>query len=79
MQVDNNCSHPVTKWERLVASFPPRPPGFKPGSSHVGFVADIVALEHVFSEYFGFPWQSSFHKFLHNHYHLSSGAGIIGQ
>jgi hypothetical protein len=31
----------------------------------------------VFSEYFGFPCQSSFHQLLHNH--LSSGAGTIGQ
>jgi hypothetical protein len=28
---------------------------FKPGSSHVGFVVDKVALGQVFSEYFGFP------------------------
>jgi hypothetical protein len=27
-----------------------------------------------FSEYFGFPCQSSFHQLLHNHPHLSSGA-----
>jgi hypothetical protein len=43
---------------------------FKPGSSHVGFVifvVDKVALRQVFSEYFGFPCQSSFH------HHLSSG------
>jgi hypothetical protein len=32
-----------------------------------------------FSEYFGFPCQSSFHQLLHNHPHLSSGAGTIGQ
>jgi hypothetical protein len=32
-----------------------------------------------FSEYFDFPSQSLFHKFLHNHHHLSSGAGTIGQ
>jgi hypothetical protein len=25
---------------RLVAGFPPRRPGFKPGSSHVGFVVE---------------------------------------
>jgi hypothetical protein len=37
-----------------------------------------VALGQVFSEYFGFPCQSSFHQLLHNH-HLSSGAGAIGQ
>jgi hypothetical protein len=31
-----------------------------------------------FSDYFGFPCQSSFHQFLPNHSHLSSGAGTIG-
>jgi hypothetical protein len=40
---------------------------------------DKVALEKVFSEYFGFPCKSSFDQFLHNHHHLSSGAGTIGQ
>jgi hypothetical protein len=65
--------------KRLVAGFPPRRPGFKPGSSHVGFVVDKVALGQVFSEYFGFPCQSSFHQFLHNHHNLTSGAGTIGQ
>jgi hypothetical protein len=34
----------------------------------VGFVVDKVALGLVFSEYFGFPCQSSFHHFLHNHH-----------
>jgi hypothetical protein len=34
----------------------------------VGFVVDKVALGRVFSEYFGFPRQSSFHQiFHHNH------------
>jgi hypothetical protein len=28
----------------------------------VGFVVDKVALGQVFSEYFGFPCQSSFHQ-----------------
>jgi hypothetical protein len=64
---------------RLVAGFPPRRPGFEPGSGHVGFVVDKVALEEVFSEYFGFPCQFSFHPLLHIHYHLSSGAGTTGQ
>jgi hypothetical protein len=32
----------------------------------------------LFSEYFGFPCQSTFHQLLHNH-HLSSRAGTIGQ
>jgi hypothetical protein len=54
-------------------------PGFKTGCRHVGFVVDKVALGQVFSEYFGFPCQSSFHQFLHNHHHLSPGAGTIGQ
>jgi hypothetical protein len=31
-----------------------------------------VALGQVFSEYFGFPCQSSFHQLLHNYPHLSS-------
>jgi hypothetical protein len=46
---------------------------------YVGFVVDKVALGQVSSEYFGFPCQSSFHQLLHNHPHLSSGAGTIGQ
>jgi hypothetical protein len=39
---------------------------------------DKVALGQVVSEYFGFPWQFSFHRLLHTH-NLSSGAGTIGQ
>jgi hypothetical protein len=39
-----------------------------------------MALGLVFSEYFGFPYQFSFHRLLHiHHYHLSSGIGTIGQ
>jgi hypothetical protein len=34
-----------------------------------GFVVDKVALGQVFSEYFGFPCQSSFHQILHHHNH----------
>jgi hypothetical protein len=29
----------------------------------VGFVVNKVALGQVFSKYFGFPYQSSFHQF----------------
>jgi hypothetical protein len=36
-----------------------------------------MALGQVFSEYFGFPCQFSFHQLLHTH--PSSGAGIMGQ
>jgi hypothetical protein len=68
----------VPELRRLVAGFPPRRPGFETGSGHVEFVVDKVAVEQVFSEYFGFPCQFSFHRLLHTH-HLSSGAGTIGQ
>jgi hypothetical protein len=51
---------------------------FEPRSGHVGFVVDSVALGQVFSEYFGFPCQFSFHQLLLIH-DLSSGAGTIGQ
>jgi hypothetical protein len=40
---------------------------------------DKVALGQVFSEYFGFPCQFSFHRLLHIDHHLSSGAGTIGK
>jgi hypothetical protein len=43
----------------------------------VGFAVDKVALGQVFSEYFGFPCQFSFHRLLHTH--LSTGAGTIGR
>jgi hypothetical protein len=33
----------------------------------------------VFSEYFGFPCQFSFHRLFCIHHHLSAGAGTIGQ
>jgi hypothetical protein len=48
-------------------------------SGQVEFVMDKVALGQVFSEYFGFPCQSWFHKLFHSRPHLSSGAGTIGQ
>jgi hypothetical protein len=34
-----------------------------------GFVVEKAALGQVSSEYFGFPCQSSFQKFLHRHNH----------
>jgi hypothetical protein len=43
----------------------------------MGFVVDKVALGQIFSEYFGFPCQSLFYQFLHNHQHLLSGAGTV--
>jgi hypothetical protein len=35
---------------RAIAGFPPRWPGFEPGSGHVGFVVVKVALGQFFSE-----------------------------
>jgi hypothetical protein len=37
-------------------------------AAHVGFVVDKAALGQAFSEYFGFPQQSSFHQFLHHNH-----------
>jgi hypothetical protein len=45
----------------------------------VGFVVNKVALGQVFSDYFGFSCQFSFHRLLHIHHHISSEAGKIGQ
>jgi hypothetical protein len=38
-------------------------------AEHVGFVVDKAAVGQVFSDYFDFPCQSSFHQFLHHHNH----------
>jgi hypothetical protein len=45
-----------------------------------GICVEKVALGQVFSEYFIFPCQFSFHRVFHNHrLGVSSGAGTIGQ
>jgi hypothetical protein len=75
----NIWMRPRHSWIGLVAGFPPWRLEFKPGSSHVGFVLDKVGPVEVFSEYFGFPCQFSFHQYLHNHHHPSSRPGAIGQ
>jgi hypothetical protein len=49
----------------LAASFPTWGPGFDTRSDQTGFVVDEVALGWVFSDYFGFPFQLSFHKLIH--------------
>jgi hypothetical protein len=51
---------------------------FEPRSGHVGFMVDKVAVGQVFSKYFHFPCQFSFHRLLHPH-HLPSRASTIGQ
>jgi hypothetical protein len=65
--------------QAVIAHFPQRRPGFEPRSGNVGFVVDKVALGQVFSEYFGFSRQFTFHRLLHTHHRLSSWAGTIGQ
>jgi hypothetical protein len=43
-------------------------------------MVDKMALEQVFSEYFGFTLPIFIPPIsLHNHHHISSGAGKIGQ
>jgi hypothetical protein len=45
----SNMSGGAVPWLRsLVAGLSPRRPGFAPGSFHVGFVVDKVALGQVF-------------------------------
>jgi hypothetical protein len=44
----------------------------------MGFVVDKAALGQFFSEYFGFPCQSSFHQFLHHHEHPGLHNRAIG-
>jgi hypothetical protein len=53
--------------------------GFDPRSGYVRFVVDKVELGQSFCEYFGFPCQFLFHRLLHIHHQLSSGAGTRGQ
>jgi hypothetical protein len=67
----------VPQLKRSAVGFPPRRAGFDPRSGHVEFVVDNVALGQVFSEYFNFPCQFSFHRLPHPHY-LLSGAGTVG-
>jgi hypothetical protein len=39
----------------------------------MGFMVDKVALGQIYSEYFGFPCQSSFHQITHYHHHNHPG------
>jgi hypothetical protein len=59
--IGRSIAQAVSRWRPAAAA------GFKPGSGQVGFVVDKVALGRVFSEYFGFPCQSSFHQILYHH------------
>jgi hypothetical protein len=72
------CKLAVPYLRRTAPCFRPRRPGFEPRTGHVRFVVDKVALAQVFSDYFDFLCQFSFHRLLHNH-HLSCGAGTKSQ
>jgi hypothetical protein len=63
--------------EAVSRLLPQRRTGFDPRSGHMRSVAEKAELGQVFSEYFGFPFQVSFHRLLNTH--LSSGAGTISQ
>jgi hypothetical protein len=69
-------TEPVPELKRLAVGFPQRRPGFEPRSGHVGFVVEEAALDQVFSEYFGFPCQFSFHRLRHTR-NLLSGTGQL--
>jgi hypothetical protein len=73
----NSNGHAIA--QAVSAGFPPRWLGFKSGSSHVGFVVEKLGAGAGFLLVLQFPCQSSSHQFLHNHPHLSSGTGTIGQ
>jgi hypothetical protein len=61
----------VSRWLRTAA------PGFYLGSGQMGFVVDKVVLGRIFSEYFGFPYQSSFHQILHHHNHPEQSVAAV--
>jgi hypothetical protein len=54
---------------RLVAGFPHRRPGFKPGWARGILWWTKLALGQVFYENFGFHYRSTFHHALQNHLH----------
>jgi hypothetical protein len=69
--IGHTIAQAVSRWLSTVAAW------VRARVWQVGFVVDKVALGQVFSEYFGFPCQSSFHQILHRHNQLGV-AGTIG-
>jgi hypothetical protein len=65
---------PCLRW--LTAGCPLHWLQYYPGSGHVGFVVDKVALEHVISKYVGFTFHFSFHWMFCTR--ISSRTGITG-
>jgi hypothetical protein len=60
-----------------VDGFSQRRAAFDPKPGHMGFMVHKMALRHIFSEYFGFSYQS-LNRMLHSDYHPSSGVGTTG-
>jgi hypothetical protein len=60
---DRVTDQAVSRWLPTAAS------RVRARSGHLGILVDKVALGQVFSEYFRFTWQSSFHQILHPHNH----------
>jgi hypothetical protein len=52
---------------RIEMSRASRRPWFDPRLGHIRFIAEIVALWQIFSEYFGFPYQCSFQQLFDIH------------
>jgi hypothetical protein len=78
-EAGEDCILLVVKRRRKDGRDMPPRPGFEPRSGHMVFVVDKVEIGQVFSEYFSFPCQLSFHRLLHIHRHLSSGTVTTGQ
>jgi hypothetical protein len=56
------CTNCITRLRRLVAGLSSRRPGFDPGSVHVGFVVNKVALGQGFPRVLCFYPVNSFHR-----------------
>jgi hypothetical protein len=74
----------TTSWGRAIAQavsrwFPTAATWVRSRVWSSGICGGQSGARQDLSEYFGFPCQSWFHQLLHNHPHLSSGAGTIGQ
>jgi hypothetical protein len=69
----------VIALRRLVAGLPPRRPGFEHGVRSCGIYGGQSGAGAGFLRILRFPLPIPFHQLLHNHPHLSSGAGTIGQ
>jgi hypothetical protein len=66
MSLTKYGSQAVPWLRRLAAGLPPRRPGFDPGSAHVGFVVDKMALGQVFPQVLRFSPVNFIPPVLHN-------------